>query len=335
MFRMTIKEIVAKKVRLLSTAIAVIIGVAFLAGTLIMTDTVIKTFDSLLADANSGTDAYVRVTSPSTSIRGGGARHRHRLVGSCDRRRCRPSRVPVSGTPQILDKKARPSAVPQRVLLMNWCDRGTQSFPDLGGRAPQVHGDRIDQHSATPRIHSGDRTTVLDAGCAARSAIVGSPVRHRDSPGGSSVVLFDDASAQMSMAEPGRVDGAAFIAKDGVSQAALVANMQTLVGDDIEVITGAQLTKEDQDHIHDDIASFGMFMMVFAGIAMFVGAFIINNTFSIIVRSLPGNGDASSNATGVGEASVLIEALRSRRRSPRPSGRIGVAKASNVSAVSV
>ena len=77
---------------------------------------------------------------------------------------------------------------------------------------------------------------------------------------------------------------AAFIAKDGVSQAALVANMQTLVGDEASrVITGAQLDEGRPGHIHDDIASFGMFMMVFAGIAMFVGAFIINNTFSIIV----------------------------------------------------
>src|SRR5688572_5731440 len=60
MFRITLKELAAKKLRLLSTALAVFLGVAFLAGTLVLTDTVMKTFDGVLADAHDGTDAYVR-----------------------------------------------------------------------------------------------------------------------------------------------------------------------------------------------------------------------------------------------------------------------------------
>src|SRR5678815_5365426 len=63
MFRLTIKELVAKKLRLLSTALAVLLGVAFLSGTLVLTDTVTKTFDNVLADAHEGTDAYVRGAS--------------------------------------------------------------------------------------------------------------------------------------------------------------------------------------------------------------------------------------------------------------------------------
>ena len=64
MFRLTIKEIAAKKLRLLSTAMAVFLGVAFLAGTLVLTDTVMSTFDDILEDAHEGTDAYVRGESP-------------------------------------------------------------------------------------------------------------------------------------------------------------------------------------------------------------------------------------------------------------------------------
>src|SRR6201746_2614928 len=63
MFRLTIKELLAKKLRLLTTALAVMLGVAFMAGTLVLTDTMNRTFDSLLSDAYSGTDAYVRGVS--------------------------------------------------------------------------------------------------------------------------------------------------------------------------------------------------------------------------------------------------------------------------------
>ena len=63
MFSLTIKELVARKLRLLATAFAVLLGVAFMAGTLVFTDTVRATFDSALAEANAGVDAYVRTPS--------------------------------------------------------------------------------------------------------------------------------------------------------------------------------------------------------------------------------------------------------------------------------
>ena len=63
MFKLTIKELVAHKLRMLTTAFAVLLGVAFMAGTLVFTDTISATFDSALADADEGVDAYVRTPS--------------------------------------------------------------------------------------------------------------------------------------------------------------------------------------------------------------------------------------------------------------------------------
>ena len=117
MFRLTIKELVAKKLRLLSTAMAVLLGVAFLAGTLVLTDTVTKTFDSVLADANAGTDAYVRGDSP-LDLGFGEARPRidAALVDALRHgRRRRPGRAFGSpATPRSSTRTARSSATRER-----------------------------------------------------------------------------------------------------------------------------------------------------------------------------------------------------------------------------
>src|SRR5690606_19528383 len=63
MFTLTFKELAARKLRLLTTAFAVLLGVAFMAGTLVFTDTIGATFDSALAEADEGVDAYVRTPS--------------------------------------------------------------------------------------------------------------------------------------------------------------------------------------------------------------------------------------------------------------------------------
>ena len=63
---LTIKQLAANKLRFLATAFAVILGVAFLAGTLILTDTIRGTLNNALSKADSGTDAYIRGTSPLT-----------------------------------------------------------------------------------------------------------------------------------------------------------------------------------------------------------------------------------------------------------------------------
>ena len=80
MFRIALKSTLAKKLRLVSTALSVILGVAFLAGTLVFTDTIKRTFDDLFADVFAGTDSYVR--SESTVDLGMGNEQRGRIPDS-------------------------------------------------------------------------------------------------------------------------------------------------------------------------------------------------------------------------------------------------------------
>ncbi len=287
---LTFKQLAANRLRLLATAFAVILGVAFLAGTLILTDTIKGTFDSVLSKADAGTDAYVRATSPLDL--GYGQSGRPIDAALLDTIRAVDGvgavSIEVSGYAQILDHAGKAVGSPQTgVLGMNWV-----TVPQLNpfilssGRAPAAQGEiAIDKHSAdVAKLHVGDETTVLSKGEPQTATVVGiTRFGDVDTPGALSVVLFDDATAQSVLTAPGQVNAIAVTADPGVSPDALVGRLTPLVGSSNEVISGATLTKEHQDDIGKDISQFGIFLTIFALIAVFVGAFIINNTFSIIV----------------------------------------------------
>src|SRR5438105_11121045 len=75
MFRTAIKGLFARKLRLVMTALAIVLGVAFMAGTLVLTDTVQRTFDDLFGNIYEHTDAVVRTRSALSSDQFGGAVH--------------------------------------------------------------------------------------------------------------------------------------------------------------------------------------------------------------------------------------------------------------------
>jgi putative ABC transport system permease protein len=287
---LTFKQLAANKLRLLATSFAIVLGVAFLAGTLILTDTIRGTLNNVLADADAGTDAYIRGASPLTLGYGRSARPIDATliseIGKVDG--VDQASIVVSGYAQIVDKAGKAVGTANTgVLGMNWVTvPRLNPFAISEGRAPVGPGEvAIDKHSAdAAKLRVGDATTVLSTGEPRPATIVGI-VRFGavDTPGALAVVLFDDTTAQMVLNKPGEVDAIAVTASKGVSSEALVARLSPLVGTTNEVISGAALTKEHQDEINKNIGQFGTFLMIFALIALFVGAFIINNTFSIIV----------------------------------------------------
>ncbi|MEO8694990.1 MAG: FtsX-like permease family protein [Acidimicrobiales bacterium] len=291
MLRLTIKQLAAKKLRLLTTATAVLLGVAFLAGTLVLTDTIGRTLDNVLADANAGTDAYVR--GPSELALGFGEARPRVDAALVDQVRQADGTsdvaVRISGYAQLVDKSATPVGDPQvaPTFGLNWVTVGDLNpYRIASGHAP-TNDDEIviDKHSAdVAGYHAGDRATVLSKGAPREFTISGiAKFGTADSPGGASAVLFTDNVAQQLLGEPGKVDGIAVTAESGTSQAQLVAAIDQVVGSDVQVITGAALTAEDQKSVADSFKFFNVFMLIFALVAVFVGAFIINNTFSITV----------------------------------------------------
>ncbi len=285
-----VKQLVANKLRFLATGFAIILGVAFLSGTLILTDTIRGTLNATLATADAGTDAYVRGLSPIGLGYGesGPPLNADLLDTVREADGVDQASVEVSGYAQILDHDGKAVGTADGGLIgMNWVTVSELNpFTISSGRPPAGPSEiAIDKHSAdTSKLRVGDQTTVLSKGQPRKATIVGiTRFADIDTPGALSVVLFDDATAQAVLNEAGQVDGIAVTAKAGVSPDALVARLKPVVGAGNEVISGSQLTKEHQEQIGQDISQFGTFLTMFALIALFVGAFIINNTFSIIV----------------------------------------------------
>jgi putative ABC transport system permease protein len=319
----TIKGLIAHKLRLFATALAVTLGVAFMAGTLVLTDTVTKTFDDLFGDVYQQTDVVVRGEpafdagtgigvqraripaplltavrkAPGVAVAEGGTAGYARLVG----RDGKAIGNPAAGAP---------------ALGFNWpASARLNPFQLSAGHAPSADNEvAIDAKSAKDgKLAVGDTTTVLVQGPPRRVTISGIvKFGSVDSPGGASVVLFRDAVAQRVLGEPGKYDDISVGASPGTSQEQLQAAVAKVLPATVDVVTGAAITKETQDEAHKALAFFRTFMLVFAVVALLVGGFMIFNTFSITVAQRTRE-NGLLRALGAGRrqilASVLLEAL--------------------------
>jgi len=315
MFRTTVKIVLSRRFRLVTTAFAVVLGVAFMAGTLTLTDTVGKSFNRIYTNVYAGTDAYVRSTS---------------TIG--------PSGMQMRGTVPATDLTvvqrvngvASATGVTQGYArLLNKADKtfGSKNAPKFGfnwitnprlnpfrlaqGRAPSA-GDEvvIDRASAKAAgYHVGDLATVLTQAAPRQVHIVGiATFGTADSAAGSSAVLFTTAAAQQLVGQPGHFDAISAIAKPGVSQAALVGRIRQALPPSAEVLTGSAITSESQRDANQMLSTFRTFLLVFALIALFVGSFVINNTFSILVAQR-GRENALLRAIGASRRQVLAAVI--------------------------
>jgi putative ABC transport system permease protein len=104
-----------------------------------------------------------------------------------------------------------------------------------------------------------------------------------DSPGGATYVLWSIDDAQRLLGEPGQFSSIGAVAEEGVSQDELVASIAGQLDDGTEVVSGEEITEETQSAIGEQLGFITIFFLVFALIAVFVGAFVIYNSFAIVV----------------------------------------------------
>ncbi|MBG0567438.1 ABC transporter permease [Actinoplanes aureus] len=294
MLRATLKSLLARKLRLILSGLAVILGVMFVSGALVLTDTLNRTFDSIFADAYAATDVSVTAKPKVEVSEMEGEEVAAPLPASLVETiknqpgvRSATGRVDTDGARVIgSDGKVLTSFGPPRIGS-NWT--GTDELMEMrSGRGPESAGE-IAMNATTAELAGyqvGDRVAVLTQQPKREFTLVGiwGYTGDRDSISGVQEVAFTTPVAQeLMLGEKGVFTSVLVRTADGVTPDELRDRLAPVLGADYEAKTGEQLAEESSASIKEGLGFFNQILLGFAGIALFVGIFLILNTFSIVV----------------------------------------------------
>ena len=313
MLNVTLKGIWSHKRRLIGTILAVILGVAFLAGTLVLGDTMRAGCSNLFTDVNASTDAEVRsateIGTDQTEERG--------LLDESLTDSIRDVDGVAAAAPEIVRlgqlvgaDGATLGGTGPPTLAVSWIDEPRLNpWTITRGRAPRTSNEVVlAQNTADEgNLHVGDTTTVLTPSPVTVDVVGIAKIGDEAGLGGATWVAFTlDGAMEHLLRQPGKVTNILVAADAGVSQEQLVANLEPVLPPGVEAITGTELTAENNQDIEDDfLGFFETFLLVFAGIALLVGTFSIYNTFSIITAQRSRE-SALLRALGASRAQVLV-----------------------------
>lgn len=293
MIRLTLKSLWSHKRRLISTSVAVILGVAFMAGTLVLNATVGRVFDDLFANLGQGTDAVVRGEKLFASERSG--TQRAFLPEATVAKVAKVAGVAkaegtiVSFDLTVLDHKgdAMGGNGPPTIVGSWTYDEKLASYKAVEGRAPKDPGEAIIDRGGFDKgdFRLGGNLDLITPKGRQKLRIVGiSKFGSADSAGGSIFVGTTLSQAQRLAGQPGKISEVDTRAGPGVSPGRLVASIEkATVAPRADVVTGKQAADEQASEVKKGFGFFTIALLVFAAIALFVGAFIISNTFTILV----------------------------------------------------
>ncbi|NGY59821.1 ABC transporter permease [Lentzea sp. NEAU-D13] len=285
MFKATIKSLLSRKLRLVLSALAVVLGVMFVSGSFVLTDTLQRSFTDLFSSAFANVDVSV---SPKTEK---GKEPELLTPQAISDVKSVPGVASAVGDVQ---GSARPIGKNGKVMTTsgsprfgsNWTGNGQEKIRE--GRAPQADDEVVvgGYLASTGGFKVGDDIGLLTLEPKKTFKITGiyEYAGGRDSLGGELSVAFTEPVAQQLLL--GKKDAYSSItvtAAQGTTDDALRDAVAAKLGSGYDVKTGAVLAKEQADQINEGLKFFNYVLLGFAGIALFVGIFIILNTFSIIV----------------------------------------------------
>ncbi|WP_327240200.1 ABC transporter permease [Streptomyces sp. NBC_01318] len=288
MFRTALRNVLAHKARLLMTVLAVMLGVAFVSGTLVFTDTLGNAFRN--QSAKSYDDVAVAVTTHA------------------DRRDEKTSGIDAATLKRIrsLDGVATATgrvsgfagvADPGGKLIGNgWSNTGGNFSPGANGKDASYTfvdgtgpvGDgriALDKETAKKgKYKVGDRVRVATNGPVKEYTLAGIFTTEDGAVNaGGSLVLFDTPVAQQLYLKPGWFQDITVTAAAGASDQKLLDAVEPLLPKDATARTGKVLADEQAKQIESGLGNLNTMLLAFAAIALFVGIFLIANTFTVLV----------------------------------------------------
>ena len=288
MTRLALKSLWARRIRALTTALAVVIGVAFVAGTYILTDTTFAAFDEIFEDSLAKTDVVITAKEEVRQETGETASFDADVlaqVKGVDGVRVAVGQIFTAGAffdaqnDQIGSKFA-----PKFITSVLPESLETQTYVE--GRKPRTAKEvALDQSAAEEAgLDLGDTLKLASVERVAAYKVVGLTKLGSASWGGASIAGLILPEAQRITAKRGEFDQILIAAKDGVSEETLKQRVQKRAGaPSLLIETAKENAARNSDQIHEDLGFLRIALLVFAFVALFVGAFLIFNTFSITV----------------------------------------------------
>ncbi len=287
MLRLAVRSMGSRKLRTFTTTLAVFLGVAFVAGTYVLTDTINKSFDDIFSEAVKGTDVAITPREP---------------VAQDDRD---PPAFPASTLDTVRRVPGVEKAAGGIFSMVKLVD--AKGDPLVKGFAPNFVSSALPAPFSTftytrGRPPRGPREAALDAASARRAKlglrdqvgvagereiqryrITGLVRLGETSSGGASTAVLTGPEAQRVAGKRGKYDQVSVAAADDVEPEQLKRRIARVVPPQVRVETGEENADRESRDIAEDLKFLKIALLVFAFVSIFVGAFLIFNTFSITV----------------------------------------------------
>jgi putative ABC transport system permease protein len=314
---LALKSLWARRVRALTTTLAVVIGVAFVAGTYILTDTTFAAFDEIFEDSLAKTDVVITAKEEVRQESGEVPSFPASVLPKV--RRVDGVRVAAG---QIFTAGAFFNAENEEIgnqfapkFITSVLPESLETQTYVEGRPPRNAGQvALDESAAEEAgLAIGDTLKLASVERLAAYRIVGLTKLGQASWGGASIAGLILPEAQRITDKRGELDQILIAADEGVSEAALKRRVQRRVASPALLVeTAAENAERNSDQIRSDLGFLRIALLVFAFVALFVGAFLIFNTFSITVaQRVREFGMLRTLGAGRGQilGSVVVEAL--------------------------
>jgi len=291
MLKATLKGLAAHKLRMSLTALAIVLGVGFVAGTFVLTDTISKTFDNLFNQVTQGVDVAVR-TNATFNAQGGQTRA-PMPASVLDQVKgvqgVAAAEGSVNGYAQFIGKNGKPvttGGAPTLGVSLSSVPQ-LQSATTLRSGTRPSGPDQVAIDAATAKKQGfkvGDRVKILFQGPPREftvSGILG--FGQADNLAGATLAGFQLQTAQQVLNRVGTYDEVDVVAASGVSPEALRDRVKAVLDPKYQVLTGKELAQDTSKTVGQFTKFINIALLSFAFVALFVGSFIIVNTFSIIL----------------------------------------------------
>lgn len=312
MIRFAFAQVLAHRVRLALTVVAVMLGVSFVSGSLVLSDTAQRLFDDQFATATAGTDVTVRTATAFDSGMGVEVERDPMPAGILSAVTVIDdvtTAVPVAKGPARLQQQGVDFG---SVQLTTWVDEPIGSYPLREGAAPNRAGDIvIDRATATTLgLSIGDTVTIAGAETMDARIVGLAGFGDSDGPPVGSVALTTLATAQQVLALG---DGLTeILITSDIPVTALQSLLADELGSGIQVATAQDLAAAGAEQAASNLEMLQVVLVAMSVAALIIGAFLIANTFSIVISQRTRELAIVRAAGATGKqvlASVLAEAL--------------------------